>query len=99
MKLPKDEICATCRRERETTFHHLIPKKMHRKRVVQEQFSKEELMHTGIWVCRDCHKEIHRIFSHQELAETYNSLQALLNHDRFNSFLNWVKKQSKSVKS
>lgn len=98
MKPEKPNVCSTCRRSVDLSFHHLIPKKMHSKRWVKEKHAEIDLIHYGIWVCNDCHKKIHRLFDHQTLAAYYFTTDALLNNQKFKKFISWVSKQRKKVK-
>jgi hypothetical protein len=98
MKPEKDGHCELCKREVDLSFHHFIPKKMHSKRVVKMKFGKDFLDHYGCWVCNDCHKMIHRTFTHDQLAFEYNNLQLLKQYPVMSKFINWVKKQNKKVK-
>src|SRR5690606_29581839 len=94
----KSDNCELCEREMELTFHHLIPRKMHDRQVIKKQFDKFYLIDYGCWVCEDCHRQIHRIFNHIELAQTYNTIEKIKAHVEVNKFLLWVSKQSKRVK-
>lgn len=98
MKPNKPDNCDTCGREVKLTFHHLVPKKLHKKRRTILRYPDVDLNHHGIWVCKDCHKKIHRLFSHDELSETYNTVEKLKEHETFAKFLKWVSKQDKRVK-
>ena len=98
MKPEKSDTCQSCQRELALTFHHLVPKKMHDKHAVKQLHGDRELIHYGVWLCKDCHKKIHRLFSHTELALEYYTLEHLLAHPDFSKFVNWVSKQSKPVK-
>ncbi|UXI70085.1 hypothetical protein [Tahibacter amnicola] len=40
---------------------------------------------------RICHRQIHALFSETELARTYNSAEALLEHPDVQSFVRWVR--------
>lgn len=39
----ESEKCALCEREKRLSFHHLIPKKMHRRKNFLKKFGKEEM--------------------------------------------------------
>ena len=54
--------CPFCGRRLALTFHHLIPKKVHRRARYRRRFSREELA-LGIYLCRDCHDGIHATYS------------------------------------
>ena len=49
----------------EITLHHLVPQCLYG--------GREE----KIQVCKSCHVKVHRIFSNEELAEKYNTLETL----------------------
>jgi len=90
--------CALCERERPLTFHHLIPKKVHKKSILLKQFSKDQMHTLGILVCSDCHKTIHKHISHIDLGKHYNTREALLEHPEIGKFVKWVSRQDKKVK-
>ena len=92
------ETCALCERERPLTFHHLIPKKVHKRSQVMKQYSKEEMLTRGINLCSDCHATIHRHIDHLDLALHYQTVDTFLAHPEISKFVKWVKKQDKRVK-
>lgn len=91
-------ICDLCERDRPLTFHHLIPKKVHKKSILLKQYSKDEMLTLGIFICSDCHRTIHRHIDHIDLARLYNTKEALLGHPEISKFVKWVAKQNKKVK-
>lgn len=40
---------------------------------------------------RICHRQIHALFTEAELARTYNTVDALLEHPQIQRFVGWVK--------
>ncbi|MGA1758102.1 MAG: hypothetical protein ACO391_10180, partial [Pseudomonadales bacterium] len=84
--------CATCKQVRALTFHHLIPKKLHRRRHFKRTFNKH-LLAEGIYICRPCHDGIHRLFDEMTIAKHYASLSALLEDPALNRHFSWVAKQ------
>lgn len=44
-------------------------------------------------ICRLCHDGIHDLFTEQELADTYNTKEALLAEPRLRKHIRWVRKQ------
>jgi len=90
--------CALCERERPLTFHHLVPKKVHKKSILLKKFTKEEMQTMGLMLCTDCHKTIHRHIDHIELGRFYHTQEALLGHPEISKFVKWVAKQDKKVK-
>ncbi len=95
---PPQITCTLCERERPLTFHHLVPKKVHKKSILLKKFTKEEMQTMGLMLCTDCHKAIHRHIDHIELGRFYHSKEALLEHPEVAKFVKWVAKQDKKVK-
>ncbi len=90
--------CELCNREKELTFHHLIPKKNHKIKYIREKYSFLNINSYGIKICRDCHKMIHKLIPHKLLALDYNTMEKLKNHPELKKFIEWVKSQTKKVK-
>lgn len=89
------ECCGLCERETPTlTEHHLIPRSQGRRRGLKVT----EL--PTVLLCSPCHKFLHKTFTNAELAGEYSSVDALLEHEDVQRFLNWVRKQpvTKSVR-
>ena len=93
MRMPaKTNHCQLCERVMiGLTKHHLIPRTRHRKKRSLRQFDLTDMRTRIIWVCRPCHNHIHDVLSEKELAENYNTRQALLEHDDIRRFVDWVK--------
>jgi hypothetical protein len=82
--------CALCERETARTFHHLIPRTLHRNKWFQKRYTREQLS-KGIDVCQDCHSAIHRyIHSEKELGRHYNSIDSLKSHEQLAQYLQWI---------
>lgn len=90
---PSASHCELCGREQPLTFHHLIPKAMHKRNRFQKRHTKQEMRSRGIEICRLCHDGIHDLISKQELAEHFTAKEALLQHPGLIKHLGWVKKQ------
>ncbi len=79
-KPPQEPICPLCARSipaSQSDEHHLVPKLKGGKDTVA--------MH------RICHRQIHALFSEAELAQKYNTADALLEHPEIQRFVQWVK--------
>ncbi|MEO0731392.1 MAG: hypothetical protein AAFZ52_01055 [Bacteroidota bacterium] len=86
--------CALCGRQQPLTEHHLIPRAVHGKKYFQKLFTKEEMTHRRISICRLCHKGIHRLIpDEKELARDYNTKELLLTDERVRKHVAWVAKQ------
>jgi 5-methylcytosine-specific restriction enzyme A len=74
--------CELCGREDvEVTIHHLIPKEM-----------GGTFMPTAI-LCIPCHKQIHALFTNEQLADGLDTIDRLRSHPELQKFLKWIKKQ------
>ncbi|MBF7074535.1 hypothetical protein ISG33_14100 [Glaciecola sp. MH2013] len=89
-------MCLFCQRETYLTFHHLIPKKMHRRTYFKKHYSKQE-MAQGIDICRQCHTGLHKAFSEMELAKRYASIEAIMAEPVLTEHFAWVAKQKVSL--
>ncbi len=88
----KTGICPLCHRKTRLTFHHLIPKKMHRRAHFKKRYTKQEL-NDGIAICRQCHDGIHRFYSEMELAKHFDTQKALQADEDLANYFEWVSKQ------
>ena len=85
--------CELCDRDKPLTKHHLIPRAVHsRKRYIKE-YGKEEMRKRGIDLCKQCHDGIHDLYTEKELAESFNTKEALVEDERVRKHVKWVRKQ------
>lgn len=76
--------CKLCQRDVDKlTEHHLRPR---------SRLKKGERSPT-IWICSACHRQVHALFSNQELADTYNTADQLRAEPRMAKFLDWISRQ------
>lgn len=87
-----NDSCPLCKRQTHLTFHHFIPRKVHRRAHFKKNYSKAELQQ-GIHICRACHNGIHKAYDEMTLAKSYASLDKLQQDERLNQHFNWVAKQ------
>lgn len=71
--------CEFCEVVTYTRGHHVIPKSKGGKDVVQ--------------TCETCESYIHKTWSHNQLRDTYNTVEAILADEGFQKFLKWRRKQ------
>lgn len=79
-KPPSVPVCPLCEREippSQSDDHHLVPRLKGGK--------ETSTMH------RICHRQIHALFSEAELAQKYNTVEALIEVPEIQKFVNWVK--------
>jgi len=89
----KPEHCELCKRAKPLSFHHLIPRKNHRRNYFKRTFDKWEMVTRGAWLCRLCHRKLHKTYSEQELGKNLNTLEAIKQQPEMQVFLEWAKKQ------
>jgi hypothetical protein len=91
---PRPDLCEFCGRDKPLTFHHLIPRKNHRKARFRRRYSKHEMRHRGLYLCGPCHSGIHDLIPDEtELGERYNTRDQLLAHEGIARHVAWVVKQ------
>ncbi len=88
----KHGSCALCDRITALTFHHLIPRKMHRRPRFRRDYSREQL-NAGIDICRRCHSGLHKLHDEMTLAKRLNTLEALQQDDAVQRHVSWVSRQ------
>ena len=84
--------CALCGRRSALTFHHLIPRKLHRRPRFKNYYARAELAR-GIGICRLCHDGIHALYDEMTLAQSLRTLDDLRNDPRIRKHAAWVRKQ------
>ena len=77
--------CELCGSDRNITKHHLIPQSQSR--------HKNKYLKTDegnfLFVCEECHSQIHALFSNFELKNFYNTKEKLLEEQRMKKFVEW----------
>ena len=77
--------CEICGLECDVTKHHLVPQSQSR--------HKNKYLKTDegnfLWVCTECHSQIHALFTNYELKTLYNTKELLLAEPRFRKFVEW----------
>jgi hypothetical protein len=77
------ESCVFCNRQVPTRGHHVVPRCKGGTEIVP--------------TCRSCEDFIHKTWSHNELRDTFNSVEIILADSRFRKFLNWLHKQQETA--
>ena len=81
--------CEICERYVSLTEHHLIPKETHRNMLKKGLYTKDTLSIT-ISICRLCHSTIYRFFTNDELSIHYNTVDKLLENEKFYKYARWA---------
>ncbi|MDQ0232300.1 HNH endonuclease [Metabacillus malikii] len=78
-------ICELCNRnDVETTIHHLVPKEM------GGTFGPTATL------CIPCHKQIHALYTNEELASRLSTVELLKDDENLSKFIKWIRKQPPS---
>jgi hypothetical protein len=86
-------LCALCESEGADSFHHYIPRTLHRNKWFKKRFLREE-MRQGIDVCKSCHRAIHDLIpDEKELGRDYNTMEKLLAHPQFSAYIKWKRQR------
>lgn len=86
--------CQLCQRDQPLTEHHLIPRAVHTKKRYIKRFGKEEMRSRKLLVCKLCHDGVHDIVEDEkELADDFNTKELLLEDERIQKHVTWVRKQ------
>lgn len=91
------QFCKLCARDAVLSFHHLIPRKMHRRQHFRKKFTKQQLAE-GVYICQLCHRGIHKLYDEMTLAKEFNTLDKLLEDADVQKHINWVKKQKRGLR-
>lgn len=86
-------FCEFCNRLKELTFHHFIPKTLHKNKLFLKLFSKEYMKTHGIDLCKECHYTVHHFWDEKTLGKEYNTKEKIVNDPKFKKYLKWVMKQ------
>lgn len=84
--------CELCQRQSMLTAHHLIPRKLHRRKHFKKHFEKAELQNT-ISICRECHSGLHKMYDEMHLGKTLNTVDKLLRDPQVKKHVEWVARQ------
>ncbi|PYZ96871.1 hypothetical protein CR205_14435 [Alteribacter lacisalsi] len=75
-------ICELCLREGvRLTEHHLIPKE-----------EGGTFLETAL-LCSPCHRQIHNLYSNQEIALRLGTIERLREDNKIRKFLKWIRRQ------
>ena len=80
--------CELCNCECELTAHHLIPKSRIRNKYKEMKEDPSNL----IWICRQCHDQIHALWDESTLRDLYSTKDKLLADEKMQKFIAWRQK-------
>jgi len=77
-------VCALCERDVPyLTEHHLIPRSKGKR--------GQEL--PVVDLCSACHRQLHVLYTNDELARVLNTVERIRDEPRMQRFLKWIRKQ------
>ena len=94
MEQHDEQTCALCGRHAPLTFHHLIPRKLHRRKHFKKHYTREE-RNAGIDLCRPCHNGLHDLYDEMTLGKQFYTLALLQSDPAVAKHVAWVSKQKK----
>lgn len=77
------ELCG--RQEVKRTIHHLVPKE------------EGGVLESTSFLCIPCHKQIHALYTNQEIALRLTTVESLQQDPKLQSFIKWIRKQHSST--
>lgn len=77
--------CEICGLEVPLTKHHLVPQQVSRHKNKYLKHDESNFL----WICEECHSQIHALFSNQELKEVYNTKESLMSNEKFAKYVDW----------
>ncbi len=80
--VPTQFVCPVCGRDcpaSETSRHHVLPKSQGGRAIVL--------------ICRNCHRQIHVLFSVKDLARRYNTLEKLKATPEMQTWIHWISRK------
>lgn len=86
------DTCELCCRSTALTWHHLIPRKLHRRNFFKKHYSREQLQ-ARVRLCRACHRGLHKLYDEMTLGKTLDSIDKLREDPAVQKHVGWVVKQ------
>lgn len=83
-------LCSLCNVNYATSFHHMIPKAVFKKRYIRQEFNKQGVTQHVKPLCRPCHMFIHKAFTHEELALEYNTIEKMRANGLVRKFVGYI---------
>jgi len=90
------ESCELCLQKRNLSFHHLIPRKLHRRKGFRKKYD-QEMLDKGLYLCNLCHKGLHKLYDELTLANNFGNKEAIVADQAMAKHIAWSVKQKVSV--
>lgn len=85
-------ICELCKREVDTTRHHLVP---HERRKKERENINKGLVTVDFCSC--CHRKVHATFDNKTLAREYPTIEKLRESPELQKYIRWIRKKPAST--
>lgn len=82
----KDGVCPNCNRCIKLTKHHIIP------------LVKGGKDGPVMWICRDCHSQLHDLYDNNYLKNVLNTAERVLDNEAMRKFGKFAHKQTGAIK-
>lgn len=89
--MSESEKCELCGSNEKLTKHHLVPKLKCKGKLAGIKENSSNI----IMICDMCHRTIHAYFNENELRDNLNSVEKLIENEKFELYLDWRKKHMK----
>ena len=81
--------CELCQCEIDKlTVHHLIPKSRAKNKYKAIKDDDSNI----IWICRQCHDQLHSLWNESTLRDLYNTKEKILSSPDMKKFISWRQK-------
>lgn len=85
-------LCQLCEADPIHSFHHFIPRTVHRNKWFKKRFTKVEMRTSGLELCKQYHEMLHELISEKELGRQFNTRDKLVAHPEVAKYLAWKRR-------
>ena len=85
--MEKPDRCELCGISGKLTKHHLIPQRVSRTTRHPKDLRTDE--GNFMWICEECHSQVHAMYTEQELRDLYFTKDRLKCAEKLGKFVEW----------
>lgn len=85
--MEKINKCQLCGLKEKLQKHHLIPQRVSRSTKYSKDLKTDESNY--LWICNECHRQIHALYTEQELRDLYYTKDLLCEAEDLKKFIQW----------
>ncbi|ADC64737.1 conserved hypothetical protein [Ferroglobus placidus DSM 10642] len=83
-------VCELCGIPGDLTRHHIVPNPV-RRRLKRKKGKSAEEVNSTVLLCRDCHRQLHALFTEKELAcMTWDEIKS---KESVRKWVDWIRKK------